>query len=41
MTKKERLTSLLNEGLEFVDKNLTSDNNKFIAWKKSLIRFIE
>ncbi len=41
MTKKERLTSLLNEGLEFVDKNLTSDNNKFIAWKNSLIRFIE
>lgn len=41
MTKKERLTSLLNEGSEFVDKNLTSDNNKFIAWKNSLIRFIE
>ena len=41
MTKKEKLTSLLNEGLEFVDKNLTSDNNKFIAWKNSLIRFIE
>lgn len=41
MTKKERLNTLLNEGQEFVDKGLTSDNNKFIAWKNSLIRFIE
>ena len=41
VTKKERLTSLLNEGFEFIDKNLTSDNKKFIAWKNSLIRFIE
>lgn len=41
MTKKERLSTLLNEGFEFVDKGLTSDDKKFIGWKNSLIRFIE
>ena len=41
MTKKERLESLLIEGYNFVDKGLTSGDNKFIAWRNSLIRFIE
>ena len=41
MTKSERLEKLLNEGNNFVNKGLTSEDNKFIAWKNSLIRFIE
>lgn len=41
MTKKERLSKLYEEGKEFLNKHLTSDNNKFIGWKSSLIRFTE
>ena len=41
MNKKERLNKLLTEGYGFINKGLMSDNNKFIAWKNSLIRFIE
>ncbi len=41
MTKKERLTKLYEEGKEFLNKGLTSDNNKFIGWKSSLYRFAE
>ena len=41
MNKKERLNKLLTEGYGFINKGLMSDDNKFIAWKNSLIRFIE
>lgn len=41
MTKKERISKLLKEGYAFVDKKLTSDNNQFLAWRNSLVRFIE
>ena len=41
MTQKERFNKLLEEGKTFLNKHLTSDNNKLIAWKNSLLRFIE
>ena len=41
MTKRERLNKLFEEGQTFLNRHLTPENNKFIGWKNSLLRFIE
>ena len=41
MSKKEKLKKLIDNGTEFLDKNLTDSDSKFCAWNASVIRFIE
>lgn len=41
MSKKDKLQKLIDNGTEFLGKNLTNSDSKFCAWNASVIRFIE